>query len=101
MLVLQSGHPCPPKTNNNSNDDKDKNDENNKPFKTEKEAREIVTKLGYKETNYTIYGAKVYKKGNSYIVRDLDSHNGGAWKEADSVKIYLANKQEMELLIEI
>ncbi|PWG78083.1 toxin C-terminal domain-containing protein [Pararcticibacter amylolyticus] len=23
---------------------------------------------------------KVYKKGNKYYSRDVDSHNGGAWK---------------------
>ncbi|WP_222860836.1 toxin C-terminal domain-containing protein [Aliarcobacter cryaerophilus] len=60
-------------------------------FKTEKEAKEVAKQLGYIETNYTVKGAKVYKKGNSYIVRDLDNHNGGAWKEASSVK-ELSNK---------
>ncbi|WP_278488451.1 toxin C-terminal domain-containing protein [Achromobacter insolitus] len=31
-------------------------------------------------------GQAVYKKGDFYITRDLDGHNGGAWKGADSVK---------------
>lgn len=26
-------------------------------------------------------GAVVFKKGNSYITRDVDGHNGGAWKK--------------------
>lgn len=28
----------------------------------------------------------MFKRGNDYITRDLDGHNGGAWKMADSVK---------------
>ena len=28
----------------------------------------------------------MYKKGRQYITRDVDGHNGGAWKMATSVK---------------
>ncbi|WP_323687387.1 MULTISPECIES: toxin C-terminal domain-containing protein [unclassified Rhizobium] len=31
-------------------------------------------------------GQPVYKNGTLYITRDLDGHNGGAWKMATSVK---------------
>lgn len=34
----------------------------------------------------------MFKKGNSYITRDVDGHNGGAWKEAASPK--KLNKKE-------
>ncbi|HGO5815439.1 TPA: toxin C-terminal domain-containing protein [Mannheimia haemolytica] len=45
----------------------------------------VAKELGYIKTNYrTKSGAAVFKKGNSYITRDVDGHNGGAWKEASS-----------------
>ena len=28
----------------------------------------------------------VFQRGEDFITRDLDGHNGGAWKMADSVK---------------
>jgi filamentous hemagglutinin len=31
-------------------------------------------------------GQAVYRRKNSYITRDLDGHNGGAWKAATSVE---------------
>lgn len=31
-------------------------------------------------------GQAVFTDGKRYITRDLDGHNGGAWKMADSVK---------------
>ena len=42
--------------------------------------------LGFTKTNYKSHGQPVYKKGNQYITPDVDSHNGGAWKMAGSVK---------------
>ncbi|MCJ1880741.1 toxin C-terminal domain-containing protein [Pseudomonas nitroreducens] len=37
--------------------------------------------------NETVHGGQaVFKKGSFYITRDLDGHNGGAWKMATSVK---------------
>ncbi|WP_228702691.1 toxin C-terminal domain-containing protein [Faucicola boevrei] len=54
-------------------------------YKTDAEATKGATALGYTKTNYrTKSGAVVFKKGNSYISRDVDGHNGGAWKEASS-----------------
>jgi hypothetical protein len=61
-------------------------------FKNTKEATEAAVLLGYKKIRELSNGEAVYKKGNSYITRDigsgngLGSHNGGAWKEANSVK---------------
>ena len=54
-------------------------------FKTTKEATQAAETLGFKRINETINGQAVYKKGNQYITRDVDGHNGGAWKAADSV----------------
>jgi hypothetical protein len=57
-----------------------------KVVKTTKEATDAAEKLGFKKTNYKSSGQPVFKKGNRYISPDRDSHNGGVWKMADSVK---------------
>ncbi len=62
-------------------------------FKKTSEATLVANKLGYQKINETIHdGQAVYKKGKSFITRDLDSHNGGAWKMADSIKNLGAKK---------
>jgi hypothetical protein len=53
---------------------------------TAKEAKTQAENLGYKKTNYISNGQPVFKKGNKYITPDVDKHNGGVWKMADSVK---------------
>lgn len=54
-------------------------------FERDSDAAKVAKDLGYTRTNYrTKAGAVVFKKGNSYITRDVDGHNGGAWKEASS-----------------
>jgi filamentous hemagglutinin len=56
-------------------------------FKTTREARVAAEGLGFKKINETVHGGQaVFRKGNLYITRDLDGHNGGAWKMAASVK---------------
>lgn len=52
----------------------------NKPvFQRDSDAAKVAKELGYIKTNYrTKSGAAVFKKGNSYITRDVDGHNGGA-----------------------
>lgn len=57
-----------------------------KVFKTTKEMTQEAEKLGFTKTNYKSSGQPVFKKGNRYISPDRDSHNGGVWKMADSVK---------------
>ncbi|QEY65882.1 hypothetical protein FXN65_26150 [Metapseudomonas lalkuanensis] len=43
--------------------------------------------LGFRRVAETVHGGQlVYRKGNLYITRDLDGHNGGAWKMATSIK---------------
>jgi Novel toxin 21 len=54
-------------------------------FQTTAQATAAAEKLGYTKTNELSSGQAVYKKGNSYITRDVDGHNGGAWKRASSV----------------
>lgn len=55
-------------------------------YPDDKTAKKAAEAMGYKKTNYrTRNDAAVFKKGNSYISRDVDGHNGGAWKEASSV----------------
>ncbi len=57
-------------------------------YKTTKEATRAAKKLGFNKTNETVHnGQAVYKKGKRYISRDLDGHNGGAWKMGKSIKL--------------
>ncbi|WP_354675754.1 toxin C-terminal domain-containing protein [Pseudomonas syringae USA007] len=43
--------------------------------------------MGFRKINETVHdGQAVFKRGNDFITRDLDGHNGGAWKMAGSVK---------------
>jgi filamentous hemagglutinin len=56
-------------------------------YKTTKEARVAAEALGNTKINEAVHnGQAVFRKGNTYITRDLDGHNGGAWKMASSVK---------------
>ena len=53
---------------------------------TAKEATAAAEKLGYKKIVEKSHGQPIFKKGNKYITPDIDGHNGGAWKMADSIK---------------
>ncbi|MGR6739146.1 hemagglutinin repeat-containing protein, partial [Pseudomonas chlororaphis] len=56
-------------------------------YKTNKEAKQAAEELGFVKISETVHGGQaVFKLGKRYITRDLDGHNGGAWKMADSVK---------------
>ena len=56
-------------------------------YKTTKEATAAAKSLGFTKINETVHdGQAVYRRGKLYISRDLDGHNGGAWKMANSVK---------------
>ena len=54
--------------------------------KTRKETIQIAEAINFIKTNYRSHGQLVFKKGNRYITPDVDGHNGGVWKMADSVK---------------
>ncbi|MBO8176867.1 MAG: hypothetical protein H0Z31_05335 [Bacillus sp. (in: Bacteria)] len=53
---------------------------------TTAQATALAYSLGYKKTSYKSHGQPVFKKGNRYITPDVDSHSGGVWKMATSVK---------------
>jgi hypothetical protein len=53
---------------------------------TKLQATEAADKLGFEMTNYTSHGQPVFRSGNRYITPDVDGHNGGMWKMADSHK---------------
>lgn len=56
-------------------------------YKTTKEAKAAAEALGFKKIKDTVHdGQAVFTDGKTYITRDLDGHNGGAWKRADSVE---------------
>jgi filamentous hemagglutinin len=54
-------------------------------FATTAEATAAATNLGYAKISELSNRQAVYKKGSYYISRDVDGHNGGAWKRATSV----------------
>ncbi len=53
---------------------------------TSKEAVEAAKKLGFEPTGQFSHGQPIFRKGNQYITQDIDSHNGGVWKMAGSIK---------------
>ena len=54
-------------------------------YRNDSEAYAAAKELGYRKIKErTRNNAAIFKKGNSYISRDKDGHNGGAWKEASS-----------------
>ncbi|GAA4348522.1 hypothetical protein GCM10023165_34430 [Variovorax defluvii] len=56
-------------------------------YKTTKQAQAAAEALGFVRINETVHdGQAVFRRGKDFITRDLDGHNGGAWKMADSVK---------------
>lgn len=76
--------------NQKSETGQNKESNNNGKFKDNKEADLKAKELGYEPDKGAglSHGQKIYKhpKKNSYITRDIDSHSGGAWKEANSPK---------------
>jgi hypothetical protein len=60
------------------------NDEPDKGPVTPARAKELAEAMGCVKTNFRSHGQAVYKKGKSYISRDVDGHCGGVWKEASS-----------------
>jgi hypothetical protein len=61
-------------------------------FQTDSEAEVQANKLGFSKIKERSQGCAVFRRGNRYITRDRDGHNGGAWKMADSVE-NLASKK--------
>ena len=55
-------------------------------YATTKEATVAAEALGFSKTSAVVNGQAVYRDGNRFITRDIDGHNGGAWKMADSVQ---------------
>ena len=56
-------------------------------YQTTKEAKAAAGALGFKRIKETVHdGQAVFTDGKRYITRDLDGHNGGAWKMANSVE---------------
>jgi RHS repeat-associated protein len=61
-------------------------------FKTDSEAATKARELGYRRINERSNGQAVFRRGRSYITRDVDGHNGGAWKKANSVRNLGSNR---------
>jgi phage-related protein len=52
----------------------------------------LAARLGYDPTPYRSHGQAVYSNGRTFISPDVDMHNGGVWKMADSPR-NLARKE--------
>lgn len=59
---------------------------------TDKAADDAAAALGFARTNERSRGQPVLRMGRRYITPDVDGHNGGVWKMADSVE-NLGSKQ--------
>ncbi|MGC4070550.1 MAG: toxin C-terminal domain-containing protein [Polyangiaceae bacterium] len=55
-------------------------------YKTDKEAEAAASKLGFKKIKEKSHGQAVFSDGKRFISRDVDGHNGGAWKMAKSAR---------------
>ncbi|WP_252178433.1 toxin C-terminal domain-containing protein [Endozoicomonas sp. 4G] len=55
-------------------------------YKITQQAATAASKLGFIKIEEKVHGQAVFKRGNLYITRDIDSHSGGVWKMATSVK---------------
>ena len=60
---------------------------------SKEQLKKVAERFGFKKTNFKSHGQPVYynSKTRRYITPDVDSHNGGVWKMADSVE-HLASK---------
>ena len=47
---------------------------------------QLARKLGFERIKERSHGQPIYKKGRRYITPDVDQHNGGVWKMADSIE---------------
>ncbi|MGC2310347.1 MAG: polymorphic toxin-type HINT domain-containing protein [Candidatus Babeliaceae bacterium] len=84
------GDPQDPRNRGSQGNNPPRNSNNNQPERklpqhplTNKEARELAKKWGYKEDKnppFKTHGALAFKKGNQWISPDQDCHNGGVWK---------------------
>ena len=88
----RSGQQTPNGPKKDDDDKEDKDSGNKSKGDINKETAKIAEELGFRKTNYQSHGQTVFQKLNRFISRDMDVHNGGFWKMADSVK-NLARKQ--------
>ena len=61
------------------------------PLSNNQEATQVAQKMGYSPTKNISNGQKVFVNKSApqslrYITRDFDSHNGGVWKAAKTIK---------------
>lgn len=55
-------------------------------LKQNADAATKAKELGFTKIKERVHGQAAFKKGKVYISRDVDGHNGGAWKVASSEK---------------
>lgn len=62
---------------------------------TQHEVSEIAKRLNFKKTNYFSHGQPIFKRGGLYISYDIDCHNGGIWKMANSIENLKSKRTRM------
>jgi RHS repeat-associated protein len=72
--------------NNQSGNNQGERKQQGPVFKNTKEAQAKAEELGFTKIKATSNGQAVFSNGKMFITRDVDGHNGGAWKAASSVK---------------
>ena len=53
---------------------------------TNAQATDLARWNGFEPTRGRLRGQVIFRRGNRYIVQDIDSHMGGTWKMADSLE---------------
>lgn len=53
---------------------------------TTSQATQMAYRVGYRATTKFVRGQRVFTNGKNYIVQDIDSHSGGLWKMANSIR---------------
>lgn len=53
---------------------------------TASQVTQMAERVGYRATNQTLRGQRVFTNGKNYILKDIDSHAGGLWKMADTIR---------------
>ena len=57
-----------------------------KPAMDKLDYEQLAKELGFERIKERSHGQPIYKKGRRYITPDVDQHNGGIWKMADSIE---------------
>jgi hypothetical protein len=52
---------------------------------TNSQAKDMANRVGYRPTNQSSMGQRIFTSGKTYITQDVTSHTGGLWKMARTI----------------